>query len=94
VWLYFDVQTGFLLRRADAGEGDKTIPAGDSPRITDFIQYREVGDGTRMPFQFVTIGPSAARVRGVHINVTDNAPVDDKVFIKPRVGSREDKGLS
>lgn len=94
VWLYFDTQTGFLLRRADAGEGPTPVPAGDSPRITDFIQYREVGDGTRMPFQFVTIGPNAARVRGIHISVTDNAPIDDKAFIKPRVPSRQDKGLS
>jgi hypothetical protein len=92
-WLYFDTQTGFLLRRAFAGEGPTPIPAGGPPRITDFIQYREVGDGTRMPFQFVTIGPNATRVRGIHYDVVDNAPIDDKVFLKPKVGSRPDKGL-
>ena len=31
--LYFDVQTGLLLRRGDAGEGDKKIPA--NPKIAD-----------------------------------------------------------
>lgn len=92
-WLFFDVQTGLLLRRGETGAGAVPVPAGDSPRMTDFIQYREVGDGTRMPFQFVTIGPNAARVRGIHISVADNTPVDDHVFIKPRVPSRQDKGL-
>ena len=93
VWLYFDTQTGLLLRRAFAGEGPTPVPAGSPPRITDFIQYREVGDGTRMPFQFVTIGPNAARVRGVHYSVVDSAPIDDEVFVRPRVASRQDKGL-
>ena len=92
-WLFFDVQTGFLLRRGEMGEGGAPVPPGDSPRVTDFIQYREVGDGTRMPFQFVTFG-GPNRTRGVHVEVIDNAPIDDKVFIKPKVGSRQDKGIS
>lgn len=91
VWLYFDTQTGVLLRRTDAGTGAAPTPAGDPPRITDFIQYRNVGDGTRMPFQFVTVGEN--RVRGIHISVVDNEPIDDKVFIKPKVANRPDKGL-
>ena len=69
------------------------MPPGDSPRVTDFLQYRDVGDGTRMPFQFVTFG-GPNRTRGVHVEVIDNAPIDDTVFIKPKVGSRQDKGLS
>jgi hypothetical protein len=93
VWLYFDVQTGFLLRRGETGNGPTPVPPGDSPRVTDFIQYREVGDGTRMPFQFVTFG-GGSRTRGVHVEVIDNAPIDDKVFVKPKVASRQDKGLS
>jgi hypothetical protein len=93
-WLFFDVQTGFLLRRGEAGEsGETPVPPGDSPRVTDFLQYRDVGDGTRMPFQFVTFG-GPSRTRGVHVEVIDNAPIDDKVFLKPRVASRQDKGLS
>ena len=93
VWLFFDVQTGLLLRRGETGEGPTPAPPGDSPRVTDFLQYREVGNGTRMPFQFVTFG-GPNRTRGVHVEVIDNAPIDDKVFIKPKVGSRQDKGLS
>jgi hypothetical protein len=93
VWLFFDVQTGLLLRRGETGEGSTPVPPGDSPRVTDFLQYRDVGDGTKMPFQFVTFG-GPNRTRGVHVEVTDNAPIDDKVFIKPKVGSRQDKGLS
>ena len=93
VWMYFDKQTGVLLRRAEAGTGEKPVPPGDNPRITDFIQYRAVGDGTRSAFQFVTIGAGAARVRGIHTSIVDNGPVDDKVFIKPKTVLRFDKGL-
>jgi hypothetical protein len=93
VWMYFDKQSGVLLRRAEAGTGEKPNPPGDNPRITDFIQYRAVGDGTKAAFQFVTIGAGAARVRGIHISIVDNAPIDDKVFLKPKNVLRFDKGL-
>jgi hypothetical protein len=92
VWLYFDTQTGFLLRRADAGTGAAPAAAGDNPRITDFIQYRAVGDGTKAPFQFVTIGKDS-RTRGVHVSIVDNQPVEDSVFLKPKVATKKDKGL-
>lgn len=91
-WLYFDVQTGFLLRYADAGTGPAPVPAGNTERIVDYLQYRNVGNGTKSTFQFVTQTPTT-RVRGVHMSVEDNTPIDNKVFIKPQNSLRADKGL-
>jgi hypothetical protein len=91
-WLYFDTQTGVLLRFADAGTGATPAPAGTTARIVDYIQYRAVGDGTRMPFQFVTQTPTT-RVRAVHMSVEENAALADGTFTKPRSATREDKGL-
>jgi hypothetical protein len=91
-WLYFDTQTGLLLRMTDAGEGSAPIPAGNTARIVDFLQFRQVGNGTIAPFQFVNQGPET-RVRGVHVDMQDNVPMDDKMFVKPPNSLREDKGL-
>jgi hypothetical protein len=90
-WLYFDVQTGALLRREEAGSGAAPGPPGDNPRTTDFLQYRSVGGGTRMPFQFVS--QAATVVRAVHVRVVDNEPIDGAVFLRPKNVKREDKGL-
>lgn len=108
-WLYFDTKTGVLLRFASTGnpplsnagadpddirtEQDKLSLAGNTQRIVDFIQYRKVGDGTVAPFQFVNQGPTT-RVRGVIINLIDNAPIAESVFTRPMNSLRADKGLS
>jgi hypothetical protein len=92
VWLYFDKQTGALLRRSSAGPGDHPVLPGQADRYTDFLQYREVGDGTRAPFQFATVSPNS-EVRGISLSVTDNAPLGDELFTRPRDVSRADKGL-
>jgi hypothetical protein len=93
VWLYFDKATGALLRRAEAGAGAAPIAMGDATRYTDFIQYRAVGDGTVSPFQFITVGAGAARVRGIHFSIVDNTPMDDKLLARPKNAMRFDKGL-
>jgi hypothetical protein len=69
----------------------KFASAGFTSRVVDFLQYRRVGNGTIMPFQFVNQGP-ATRVRGVTINVVDNAPIDDRVFEKVKNAFRGDRG--
>lgn len=92
-WLYFDTQTGLLLRFTDAGEGATPAAAGNTQRIVDVLQYRQVGNGTIAPFQFVNQGPET-RVRGVHIRMEDNVPMDDAIFLKPKNSLREDKGFS
>lgn len=105
-WLYFDTKTGLLLRFASAGNNPnwpnppladsagtkKLTPAGDSPRIVDLLQYRKVGDGTVMPFQFVNQGPET-RVRGVISNVLENVPIADSIFTRPKNSLKADKGF-
>jgi hypothetical protein len=106
VWLYFDTKTGLLLRFAGAGNnpnwpnsplpgsGDNTVlGAGATLRIVDLLQYRKVGDGTVAPFQFVNQGPET-RVRGVIMNMVENAPLDDNVFLRPKNSLRADKGFN
>ena len=106
MWLYFDTKTGLLLRFASGGNNPnwpnsplddksdvKTVAAaGNSPRIVDLLQYRKVGDGTIAPFQFVNQGPET-RVRGLIMNMIENSPVDDSVFLRPKNSLRADKGL-
>ena len=105
-WLYFDTKTGLLLRFASGGDnpnwpnsplndsGNPTTlaAAGNSPRIVDLLQYRKVGDGTIAPFQFVNQGPET-RVRGLIMQMMENAPIDDSVFRRPENSLRADKGL-
>jgi hypothetical protein len=96
VWLYFDTQTGALLRRAEAGKGPVPVAPGTNPRFTDFIQYREVGDGTRATFQFVSTAAGGHQQRGVHTSIVDNdpnTPMPDGLFTLPKNVNREDKGL-
>ena len=107
-WLYFDAETGLLLRYSNAalprgeqpfihGGYDGEVPgthvaAGFGSRAVDFLQYRRVGDGTIMPFQFVTQTP-ITRVRGVTVTVVDNAPIPDSVFLKVKNAFRGDRGF-
>ena len=53
---------------------------------------REVGDGTTLPFEFINQGPET-RVRGVTVNVVDNAPIDDHMFTKVKNAFRGDRGF-
>jgi hypothetical protein len=107
-WLYFDTQTGVLLRYANAalprgeqpfiyagyvGDAPGThAAAGFTTRSVDFLQYRKVGNGTIMPFQFVTQTPDT-RVRGVTVSVVDNAPLPDSMFLKVKNAFRGDRGF-
>lgn len=83
--LYFDLQTGLLLRRA------VYLPTamGPSPYEVHFDDYRDVGHGVKMPFvvrmtpasQRVEIGTrSTLRVEKVRTNVA----IDPARFVKPQ----------
>jgi len=83
--LYFDKQTGLLLRRAVYLE---TV-AGPSPFQVDFDDYRDVGGGVKMPFlirmnpagQRLELGTSSTfRVNRIQIG----AAIDDSRFTKPQ----------
>jgi zinc protease len=45
-WLYFDTQTGLLLRKQTV----LPTPIGNSPFRMDFDDYRDIGSGVKFPF--------------------------------------------
>lgn len=90
-WFIFDKETGALLRR-QSDEGETPGPPAANAKFTSFLQYREVGDGTVAPYQWVSQNKNAI-IRGVATEIIDNAPLDDKIFIRPKNALREDKGL-
>ena len=90
-WFIFDKETGALLRR-QSDDGQVPGPPAGNAKFTSFLQYREVGDGTVAPFQFVSQNRNAI-IRGVHTKIEDNTALDDKIFLKPKSALKEDKGL-
>lgn len=77
--LFFDVETGLLLRRTTS----TTSPVGIIPEQVDFEDYREV-DGMKMPF---TIRVSAVdpfySITRKFTEIKLNVPIDEKRFNKP-----------
>ena len=77
--LYFDAQTGLLVRRIT------TTPTvvGLVPEQVDYEDYRDV-DGLKVPFtiRVTTIDPSNSSTRKF-TEIKLNVPVDDTKFKKP-----------
>ena len=82
--LYFDTQTGLLLRKWTYLE----TASGKSPYQMDFDDYRDTGSGSKIPFT-VRMAPSTARIEleptsTLRITkVQDNMPLDNAKFVKP-----------
>ncbi len=76
--LYFDVQTGLLLRRQSV----LTTPLGSSPMNVDYEQYRDVGDGTKYPFLIRTTTTTQRHVVRVE-RVQNNMPIENSRFTRP-----------
>jgi len=82
--LYFDTQTGLLLRRARV----LPTPLGNIPLNTDYADYRDTGSGVKFPY-LITMDPANAdtvltAVATMRVTkVQDNAPVDNSKFAKP-----------
>lgn len=75
--LYFDVQSGLLLRQ----KGERESPQGKAQIQTDLEDYRDV-DGIKLPFtirQTSDAGTFIIQLTEVHHNV----PVVDAMFAKP-----------
>jgi len=78
--LFFDVESGLLLRRITYTE----TMIGIIPEQTDFEDYREV-DGVKLPF-IIKLSPVDVGNPGSTRTFTEiklNAPVDDSKFNKP-----------
>jgi len=77
VILYFDQQTGLLVRLVRYGE----TALGRMPTQIDYADYRET-DGVKIPYRWTLARPSGRFTIQVS-EVKDNVPVDDAKFVKP-----------
>jgi outer membrane lipoprotein-sorting protein len=77
--LYFDAQTGLLVRRLRLTR----VPIGQIPQQTDFDDYRDVG-GMKLPFvvRVDTIDPRGGATRR-YSEIKLNAKVDESLFVQP-----------
>ena len=77
VELYFDEQTGLLVRMVRYIES----PLGRNPTQIDYADYREV-DGVKVPFRWTMARPNGRFTVQIK-EVKQNVPVDDAKFAKP-----------
>ena len=75
--LYFDTQTGLLLRLVRYAQS----PLGLNPTQIDYADYREV-DGVKVPFRWTVSRPGNRFTIQVE-EMKQNVPVDDAKFIAP-----------
>ena len=75
--LYFDAQSGLLLRLVRYGE----TPFGLMPAQIDYADYREVGQ-VKTPYRW-TLARPGGRFMIQLTDVKQNVPVDDTKFAKP-----------
>jgi photosynthetic reaction center cytochrome c subunit len=77
VELYFDRQTGLLLRQLRFGSS----PLGLNPTQIDYGDYKTF-DGVQVPLHLVITRPN--RTLEIHlVHVSQNAPIDDAKFAHP-----------
>jgi hypothetical protein len=76
--LYFDRQTGLLLRQLRFG----TSPLGLNPTQIDYGDYKSF-DGVQVPRHLIIIRPN--RTLDIHLlQVSQNIPVDEAKFARPQ----------
>lgn len=83
--LYFDTQTGLLLRRLTL----QPTPFGSTPTAVDYDDYRDAGSGVKLPFVIRTTPGSAGAVLAVSSTiriqkVEEHAPIDSSKFVRPQ----------
>lgn len=84
--LYFDAQTGLLVRMVRYGE----TALGRLPTQIDYADYRDAG-GVKVPFRWTLARPSG-RFTIQASEVQQNVPVDDAKFAKPPAPPEPPKG--
>jgi photosynthetic reaction center cytochrome c subunit len=77
IQLYFDAQTGLLVRLVRFGE----TALGRMPTQIDYADYREA-DGVKIPYRWTLARPSGRFTIQVS-EVQQNVPVDEGKFVKP-----------
>jgi hypothetical protein len=84
--LYFDEQSGLLVRLVRFGE----TALGRLPTQIDYADYREAG-GVKIPFRW-TLARPGGRFTIQLTDVKQNVPVDDAKFEKPAASVEGAKG--
>ena len=84
--LYFDEQSGLLLRLVRFGE----TPLGRLPTQIDYADYRET-EGVKIPFRWTLARPGGRFTIQIS-EVKQNVPVDDAKFAKPTAPPAAQKG--
>jgi photosynthetic reaction center cytochrome c subunit len=79
IQLYFDQQSGLLIRLVRYGE----TALGWLPTQIDYADYREV-DGVNVPYRWTLARPSGRFTIQI-ADLRQNVPVDDAKFIKPNM---------
>ncbi len=77
VRLYFDKQTGLLMRMVRFAD----TPIGRNPTQIDYADYRDA-DGAKIPYRWTLSRPNGRFTIQIK-EVQNNAPVDDAKFAKP-----------
>ena len=91
--LYFDTQSGFLLRKSSY----LMTAGGRSPFQIDYDDYRDTGSGVKIPF-VIHMTPADMRTEidtTSTLRVTavkDNVPLDSAIFVKPQPTPRPANG--
>jgi len=76
--LYFDTQSGLLVRRIVVN----ATPLGNDPTQTDYGDYRDAGDGVKVPFLVET--STYTQKTTLHVQkVQDNVQIDSGKFNRP-----------
>jgi outer membrane lipoprotein-sorting protein len=83
--LYFDEQSGLLVRLVRFGE----TPLGRLPTQIDYADYRETG-GVKIPYRWTLARPGGRFTIQVS-DLKQNVPVDDAKFTKPPSPPEEQK---
>jgi photosynthetic reaction center cytochrome c subunit len=84
--LYFDEQSGLLVRLVRYGE----TPLGRMPTQIDFEDYRDAG-GVKIPFRWTLARPGGRFTIQIS-EVKENVPVDDAKFARPPTPPEAQKG--
>jgi photosynthetic reaction center cytochrome c subunit len=84
--LYFDVQSGLLVRLVRFGE----TPLGRMPTQIDYADYRDAG-GVKIPFRWTLARPGGRFTIQVS-EVKENVPVEDAKFARPAAPPEGQKG--
>jgi len=84
--LYFDEQTGFLVRLVRFGE----TALGQMPTQIDYADYRDT-DGVKVPYRWTLARPSGRFTIQVS-EMKQNVPVEDAKFAKPPAPAEQPKG--